>query len=231
MKKTLILSLTLAISMSMFALGKNEKTIIVTPENAKIFINGQEVGNGSYTYKFDRKTDFIILKFEAPGYISRKNIRLLKDNPKQTISYTLYEDEAFKNSVGSGDGVDIANKWMTVTCKKGMTEDKVWRRLMSVAVDNFENVEVRDKAAGWIKTAWHEDTFNDSGQKVRTRLEVRIMVGGEDENELSYKIRISSEKNEDINCTGDECYEKYPRVLRRFYDVINDMQSSLGANN
>ncbi|MBR0064460.1 MAG: hypothetical protein IJQ06_02565 [Paludibacteraceae bacterium] len=228
MKRILFLVLAVASSVALSA-KKNVKTIHVTPENAKIFVNGQEVGNGTYVYKFDRHTDFIILRFEAPGYITRKNIRLLKDNPKETIAYTLYEDEAFKQSVGSSDGVDIANKWMTITCKKGMTEDKVWRRLMSVAVDNFENVEVRDKAAGWIKTAWKDTNF-ESGQTVRTRLEVRVMVGGDDEDELSYKIRVSSEIK-DSDCFGDECYEKYPRVLRKFYDVLNDMQNSLGANN
>jgi hypothetical protein len=100
---------------------------------------------------------------------------------------------------------------------------------MSVAVDNFENVEVRDKAAGWIKTAWKDTNFT-CGLTVRTRLEVRIMVGGDDEDELSYKIRVSSEIK-DTDCFGDQCYEKYPRVLRKFYDVINDMQSALGANN
>lgn len=227
MKRILFLSLALASTMAMFA-AKNVKTIHVVPETATIYINGNEVGNGTYTYKFDRHTDFIMLKFTAPGYIT-KTVKLMKDNPKETIAYTLYEDEAFKQSVGSSDGVDIANKWMTITCKKGMTEDKVWRRLMSVAVDNFENVEVRDKAAGWIKTAWKDTNFT-CGLTVRTRLEVRIMVGGEDENELSYKIRISSEIK-DTDCFGDQCYEKYPRVLRKFYDVINDMQSSLGANN
>ena len=227
MKRILFLSLALASTMAMFA-AKNVKTIHVVPETATIYINGNEVGNGTYTYKFDRHTDFIMLKFTAPGYIT-KTVKLMKDNPKETIAYTLYEDEAFKQSVGSSDGVDIANKLMTITCKKGMTEDKVWRRLMSVAVDNFENVEVRDKAAGWIKTAWKDTNFT-CGLTVRTRLEVRIMVGGEDENELSYKIRISSEIK-DTDCFGDQCYEKYPRVLRKFYDVINDMQSSLGANN
>lgn len=230
MKKILFLTLALASTLTVFALGKNEKTIHVTPDNATIYINGNAVGNGSYTYKFDKKTDFIMLKFTAPGYLPSKPIRLMKENPKQTLSYTLYEDEALKQSVGSSDGVDIANKWMTITCKKGMTEDKVWRRLMSVAVDNFENVEVRDKAAGWIKTAWKDTNF-ESGQTVRTRLEVRIMVGGEDEEELSYKIRVSSEIKEDTDCFGDQCYEKYPRVLRKFYDVINDLQSSLGSNN
>ena len=227
MKRILFLALAVASTMAMSA-KKNVKTIHVVPETATIYVNGNEVGNGSYTYKFDRHTDFIMLKFTAPGYIT-KTVKLMKDNPKETIAYTLFEDEAFKQSVGSSDGVDIANKWMTITCKKGMTEDKVWRRLMSVAVDNFENVEVRDKAAGWIKTAWKDTNFT-CGLTVRTRLEVRIMVGGEDEDELSYKIRVSSEIK-DTDCFGDQCYEKYPRVLRKFYDVLNDMQSSLGANN
>ncbi len=227
MKRILFLALAVASSAAMFA-AKNVKTIHVVPETATIYVNGNEVGNGSYTYKFDKHTDFIMLKFTAPGYIT-KTVKLMKDNPKETVAYTLFEDEAFKNSVGSSDGVDIANKWMTITCKKGMTEDKVWRRLMSVAVDNFENVEVRDKAAGWIKTAWKDTNFT-CGLTVRTRLEVRIMIGGEDEDELSYKIRVSSEIK-DTDCFGDQCYEKYPRVLRKFYDVLNDMQSSLGANN
>ena len=229
MKRILFLALAVASSVAMFA-AKNVKTIHVVPETATIYVNGNEVGNGSYTYKFDRHTDFIMLKFTAPGYRTR-TVKLMKDNPKETVAYTLYEDEALKNSVGGSDGVDIANKWMNITCKKGMTEDKVWRRLMGVAVDNFENVEVRDKAAGWIKTAWKEVPFSE--QTVRTRLEVRIMVGGEDEDELSYKIRVSSEikENDCYDRNSDQCYEKYPRVLRKFYDVLNDLQSSLGVNN
>lgn len=211
-----------------FAAKKNIKTIHVTPDNATIYVNGTEVGNGSYDVSFDRHTDFVMLKFEAPGHIT-KTVRLNKDNPKETIAYKLFEDEAFSNSLGSSDGVDIANKWMEVTCKKDLTEDKVWRRLMSIAVDNFENVEVRDKAAGWIKTAWKETHFA-SGQTVRTRLEARITIGGEDENELIYKIRVSSEIK-DSYCNGEQCFQRYPRVLRKYYDVLNDLQNSLGSNN
>ena len=228
MKRILFITLALASTMVMFA-KKNIKTIHVTPDNATIYVNGNEVGNGSYAVTFDKHTDFVMLKFEAPGYIT-KTVRLNKDNPKETIAYKLYQDEAYVNSVGSGDGAtDMANKWMQVTCKKGMTEDKVWRRLMGIVVDNFENVEVRDKAAGWIKTAWKETRFG-SGQTVRTRLEVRISIGGEDEDELSYKIRISSEIK-DTDCDGEQCYVKYNRVLRKYYDVLNDLQNSIGSNN
>lgn len=226
MKKLVLLTFAIASAAGMFA-AKNVKTIHVTPDNATIFINGNEVGTGTYQYKFDRSTDFIMLKFTAPGYIER-TVRLAKDNPKETVAYRLYEDEAMKQSLGSSDGVDMANKWMSITCKKGMTEDKVWKRLMAVAVDNFENVEVRDKSAGWIKTAW-KDTQFESGQTVRTRLEVRVAV--DDEDELMYKVRVSSEIKWDPYCEGEQCWEKYPRVLRKFYDVLNDLQNSLGSNN
>ncbi len=226
MKKLLLLTLAFASSAMMFA-AKNVKTIHVTPDNAAIYVNGNEVGNGTYTIKFDKHTDFVMLKFTAPGYIE-KTVKLLKDNPKETIAYKLYEDEAMKQSLGSSDGVDMANKWMSITCKKGMTEDKVWKRLMAVAVDNFENIEVRDKSAGWIKTAW-KDTQFESGQTVRTRLEIRVAIG--DEDELMYKVRVSSEIKWDPDCYGDQCWEKYPRVLRKFYDVLNDLQNSLGSNN
>ena len=53
-----------------------------------------------------------------------------------------------------------------------MTEDVIWKRLMNIAVNNFENVEVRDKAAGWIRTAWVQTKF--AYQVVRTRLEIRL---------------------------------------------------------
>lgn len=227
MKRILFLALAVASTLTMSA-KKIIKTVHVTPDKATIYLNGSEVGNGTYDIVFPKNAEFVMLKFECPGYLT-KQVKLMRDNPKTTISYRLREDEAILNSVGAGEGVDMANKWMQVTCKKGLTEEKVWRRLMSVAVDNFENIEVRDKAAGWIKTAWKEVAF-ESGQTVRTRLEVRIVIGTDDD-ELSYKIRVSSEIKEDPDCYGEQCYAKYSRVLRKFYDVLTDMQNSLGSNN
>ncbi len=67
--------------------------MVVEPQNAKIFVNGSEVGSGSYTLKFDRRTDFYMLRFEAPGYLDR-SVKLYKNNPQNTVSYTLLVDEA-----------------------------------------------------------------------------------------------------------------------------------------
>lgn len=105
------------------------------------------------------------------GYITR-TYRLLKSDPKSTVLYTLPEDEAMMASIGSDDGVDIANKWFDVTCRKGLTEDQIWKRLMSVCTNYFDNIEVRDKSAGWIKSSWRLSKFKY--QTVRTRIEIRM---------------------------------------------------------
>ena len=225
MKQKLIF-FTLVITILPFGqLFGQKKVVHVIPETAKIFYNGSEVGNGSYTVKFGRFDEFVMLKFEAPGYIT-KQVRLFKNNPSKTVSYQLWVDEAEQNSVGAGDGVDRANNSFEVTCKPGMTEDLVWKRLMSIAVNNFENVEVRDKQAGWIRTAWKIQTF--TYQTVRTRLEVKIALG--DENELKYRVTISSEISDNDCGRNDQCFIKYNRILKKYEQVVNELQNTVGSN-
>lgn len=195
------------------------------PETAKIIYNGAEVGNGSYEVKFNRNEDFVFLKFEAPGYISR-TVKLFKNNPKKTISYELFVDEAEMNSVGSGEGIDLANKYFSITVKNDMSEEEAWKRLMNIAIANFENVEVRDKSSGWIRTGWARTSF--AYQTVRTRLEIQTQFTGEDE--LSYRIKISSEIADNDCGLRDQCFTKYDRLLKKYENVISALQTSLGSN-
>ncbi|MCM1170027.1 MAG: hypothetical protein NC324_08855 [Bacteroides sp.] len=229
MKKLCSLLITVAsivLMLSCFStLSAQTKTIHVIPETALIYLNGEEVGNGTYTIKFKRSDEFVMLKFTAPGYIDR-TVKLFRTNPKTTLSYRLEEDEAERLSMGAIDGVDIANKFFTVNCKAGMSEEIIWKRLMNIAVKNFENVEVRDKAAGWIKTAWVPTRF--ASQVVRTRLEIQLQFSGDDE--LSYKVKLLSEIAPG-DCGGhEECFSKYDRILRKYEQVITELQTSLGSN-
>lgn len=202
-----------------------KKTIYVVPETAKIFYNGAEVGNGSYEVKFNRNEDFVMLKFEAPGYIP-KTVRLFKNNPKKTIYYELFQDEAEMNSIGAADGFDVANKYFSITAKNSMTEDEAWKRLMNIAVTNFENIEVRDKSAGWIRTGWSRTTF--AYQTVRTRMEIQAQFTGD--NELSYRILITSEKADNDCGLQDNCFVRYGRLLKKYEGLISSLQTTLGSN-
>ncbi len=225
--KQLILCLALVLPLCCFGtnqvFGAKKVTINVLPSNAKIYVDGQLVGEGSYQVKFDRNTDFFMIKLEAPGYITR-NYRLLKSNPKKTVLYQLPEDQAFKASSGSEDGVDLANRWFDVTCRKGLTEEAIWKRLMSVTTNYFDNIEVRDKAAGWIKSQWRVTNF--TYQTVRTRLEVRMSFT--DDEVITYRARITVQIKEN-DCRGENCYKSYDRVLRTYDALIQELQTSVGG--
>lgn len=219
-----LISLCLFVAFGCVAVNAGKKVTINTiPENAKIYIDGQLVASGTYQVKFDKNTDFFVVKVEAPGYITRF-YRLLKSVQKATMLYSLPEDEAMLASISGEGGEGIANKWQDITCRKGLSEDKVWKRLMSVCTNYFDNIEVRDKAAGWIKTAWKVTTFRY--QTVRTRLEVKMSFT--DEDVLSYRTRIVVQIK-DRECNSENCYHTYDRVLRTFEPMIQELQTSVGG--
>jgi len=198
-------------------------TIKTIPETAQIWIDGQFVGEGTYKVKFDKDNEFYIVTVRRDGYIG-KRYRLLKSNPNNSVVYTLHRDEAMEASSGSENGMDLANQWMDITCRKGMKEDIIWKRLMNICTNYFSNIQVRDKSAGWIKTAWKVTQFTH--QTVRTRLEIRINFV--DENVTSYQARITSEIK-DRDCNKDNCYETYNRVLKKFEPMIEELQTSVGG--
>lgn len=223
MRKTMTLLSLLAAMLLVEVSAAKKITINVIPETAKIYVDGQMVGTGNYQVKFDRNTDFYVIKVENEGYDTR-TYRLRKDNPKNTVLYVLPEDEAYLASAGNEDGMDLANRWFDVTCRKGMSEDTVWKRLMSVCTSYFDNIEVRDKTAGWIKSQWKITRFRN--KTVRTRMEVRMSFT--DEDNLSYRVRLNVQIKEN-DCGGQNCYKNYDRVLRNFEPLIQELQTVVGG--
>ena len=59
---------------------------------------------------------------------------------------------------GEDSGLDMANRWFDIICGNGVSEDEVWKRLISVSLNYFDNIEIRDKEAGWIRTGWKTTT-------------------------------------------------------------------------
>lgn len=119
------------------AFAAKKITIHTMPENATIQIDGAEVGNGTYTVKFERKVDFYLVKVSAPGYLT-KSFKLLKSNPNNSVLYRLSPDEAMQSSRGGEDaGMDMANRWFDIICGKGVSDDEIWKRLIGVSLNYF----------------------------------------------------------------------------------------------
>jgi hypothetical protein len=193
------------------------KTINVVPDNAQIIIGGTEVGTGTYQLTMGNK-DYVLIKLSAPGYVE-KTVKVFKSDKRNTLTFTLEIDESWAASDVSSD---LANKSMTVVVKQGMDANEVWKRIIYYTSDLFPNMEISDKSAGWIRSAWEIQSFRYV--TIRTRIEIKEVPGQDD---LRYRVQLKSEYAWNDCGRNDQCFKQWDRVLKRFKQSIEDLVNSL----
>ena len=216
MKKVLLLVVAI-LGVSFSAMAQKGKTINVVPDQAKIILQGAEVGQGLYELIMG-KQDYVMLKLTCPGYVDR-TVRVYKKDKRKSITFTLDEDESY---LASEPNSDLANKNMTVMVREGLNADMVWKRMILTISDLFPNLEINDKSAGWIRTSWEVQRF--AYVTIRTRIEVKERVGMDD---LSYRVRLQSEISPNECGNHDQCYKAWDRVLKKYNQSIMDLVNSL----
>lgn len=221
MKRKLISLLTI-VGIVAFVCGDIQakpSKVVVTPENAKIYIDGNYVGDGMYPLKFTKKEDFFVVKAEAPGYVT-KTQKVYKYDTRKVIAIDLREDDSVMGSVAT----ELANKYFTVQCRENLDENTAWKILSSVLLNYFDEVKTADKSSGFMNTAWAIETFPMADVKVRTMVQIKQVI-----NEgLAYQIRISSEVSP-RHTYGEQGFRQWPRVLKKYEPLINEMQQRLGG--
>ena len=87
----------------------------------------------------------------------------------------------------------------------------------------FDVIEVTDRETGYLRTSWEVKSFKQN--TIRTRMIVKL--GTTDP--LSYKIKLVSEESFSPNTSvkSDELFREWDRVLRKFQNVIDELQSRL----
>lgn len=215
MKKLLIV--LLALTGVAFSASAKEKRITVTPAEAKIYIDGNYVGDGSYSVKFRSKDDFFQIKLEYPGYVTME-VKVFRNDTRNVIPFALKEDDSLEGSVAS----NLANQFFTINVRDGVDEDQAWKLITQVLLNYFDEIKTSDKASGFMNTAWSVQSFPMSELKVRTRVQIKEIT-----NEgLAYQIRVSTEVAP-LN-SGEQAYKPWPRVLKKFEPLISEMQQRVG---
>lgn len=221
MNKTLFALLALVCALVLAPNEAHAKKIklVVTPENAKIHIDGNYVGDGAYVLNFRRNDEFFSVKITAPGYVE-KTMRVYKYDTRKAIAIDLRKDESFDASVESLN----ANKYFTINVREGVDESLAWKLMSQVMLNYFDEMKTSDKASGYMNTAWVEDRFPQSEVKVRTMVQIKQITS----EGLAYQIRISSEISPDVY--GENRYRPWDRLLKKYEPLINEMQSRIGDN-
>ncbi len=210
------------------------------PEDSRIFVDGKEVGKGNYTMKLNagKCSELLVLKSGYVGYKSNLCNQNDATPPEGAYAITLKEDEAYLQSEQSS----IANKNFNLIIENAtITPIEAWKKLVSIIQSYFDEIETVDFSTSYLKTNWVGKTFN-VGSEFKSMIRTRVIItyGGEAN---KYNIKILSEitkpesncarsandpnssfKSSSLTATNDECFEPVDRILRKYSDLISEIQ-------
>ena len=210
-------------------LSAREVKVSVTPSDAKIYVDGNYYADGVATINVSKKSEFVVIKMESPGYVTMET-KIYASDKRKAISYTLRRDGFFDVSVASG----LVNKYFNVKVSKDLyTIDEngkmdlshAWKMIHQVILNYFDEIQTTDVASGFVQTPWRYATFPEAEKQVRTRVSVKQNAFGD---ELSFQIKVSSEAGSMYASRRDESFQEIDRILKELEPIISEFQTRLG---
>ena len=203
--------------------------ISVSPSDAKIYVDGNYIGDGVITTQLKKKDGFIAVKFEKEGYVTLE-ARIFATDKRKAVSYVLRPDPFFSISVASG----LVNKYFTISVSKDLytidengkkNTELVWKMLHQVLLNYFDEIQTTDVASGFIQTPWRYDSFPEAGKQLRTRVSIKeTNLGGDP----MFQVKISSEVANIFAAQKDESFQEIDRIAKDLEPMISEFQARLG---
>jgi hypothetical protein len=218
MKKLWLISLT-----PFFASCWTTVTFTSSEKDASIYVDGKSMGNGQSQGIKMNSNQCVNVKVEKTGFIPQSleycNQKTLP-GAKVTKYIELQKDDAYDASILN----DYANKDFEVEISKSFTEEEAWKIVSSIVTNYFDNLEMADKATGYLKTSWQSKSF----QRITVR--TRIIVKQSGLEPLKYKLKLVSEfaNTPNQSVKDDDRFKEWDRILRTYEPIISEFQTRLG---
>lgn len=226
MKRILLLCISI---LPLLMIEARDVKVTVTPSTAKIYVDGNYVGDGVITANVKKKDGFIVIKSEQEGYITLET-KIYYSDKRKAVSYTLRRDAFYDVTVASG----LVNKYFTVKVSKDLytvdengkrNSELAWKMIHQVILNYFDEIQTTDVASGFIQTPWQYKSFSEIEKTIRTRISVKESNLGGD---LTFQIKVSSEAAPLIGMNQEESYREINRVVKEFEPIISEFQARLG---
>lgn len=219
MKNLYLISIFSLLSFFSTAFFPKTTTIRCDQKDAKIIVDGKEMGTGEAIIKIPGNA-CIHVEIQKVGFISTKiDICNSKNAPKVQLTYyfELIKDESFDASIKT----DLANIDIEINTDK--SEEEAWKTISQIILSYFDILEITDSETGYLRTSWETQSFNSN--TIRTR----VILKQSSSNPLKYKIKLVSEHsgNSGTSVKNDEKFKEWDRVLKKYETLISEMQSRL----
>lgn len=195
-----------------------KKITINTEVDAKIFVDGKQISVTSTQIKVEPYAT-VNVRVEKIGFITQERNYVNDDKHElpKTDYIQLEKDDAYESSLMT----DLANR--DIDIRTGHNEDESWKLIARIITNNFDVIQISDKATGYMCTAWVVKNFKSA--TTRTRLIIKTASS----DPLVYKAKLISEiAPSGTSSSHDENFRSWDRVLRSFENVVPELQSRLG---
>lgn len=201
-----------------------EVKIVVEPENARIFIDGQFYGEGVVIVEAAPKNSFISVRAECPGY-EDLNVKIYGSDKRKAVSYKMKQDYTTKYTVSSGlvnrfFSVTVAPTFYTIDDNGKIDSELAWKLIHQILLNYFDEIQTSDMVSGFVQTPWKIFTWSELDIYYRTR--VTVKQSSLDEN-LTFQIKISAEK-------GRAYWQETDLIAKELEPMISEFQSRLGQH-
>lgn len=216
-----MLTLLLIVSFSTDAFaGKKKVKFNTSQPDAEIYIDGKIMGKGNVEVLI-LSNSCVTVRVEMVGYLEETITFCNKKGsaePPRSYYLEMQRDDAYDASVQT----DIANIDIEITTQK--SEEDAWKLLSMIITSYFDVIEVTDRETGYLRTSWVIQSFNQN--TIRTRMIVKLG----DTDPLTYKVKLVSEQSKapGTSVKRDELYREWDRVLRKYGNIFDELQSRLG---
>lgn len=198
-------------------------TIAITssPQTAKIFVNGVEMGSGSHQLSLPLN-ECLTVEVRAEGYIQESRTYCKKKGqgqPPKSDYFKLQPDESYTSSIES----DIANKELVLNVKPDRTKEEAWKIIVATILGKFDVLEMNDEKSGYLRTAWVGKNF--ASNTVR----MRIILKQATDAPLTYKIKFISEASGAPRTpySADEQFDAIGRILKTYDGFLDELITKL----
>lgn len=212
------------VTLSMFsfkAVASEKITITTSPQTARIYVDGIQMGTGKTVIKVE-KNSCVTVEVKMEGYVQETrnycNKKGMADPPKSDY-IQLQEDESFTSSIES----NIANTEIQVNVKNGKTKEDAWKQIMSTVLDKFDVLENSDEKVGYLRTSWVGMSFKSN------TIRIRLIIKQSSEAPLIYRVKFVSESSgrNGTPYNADEQYRPFNRILKKYDGFLDELTTRL----
>ena len=218
----LLIVLLTALPMMTFSMFARDVKIVVEPENARVYVDGEFYGEGMIVVRAPKKNDFISIRAECPNY-EDLNVKIYGGDKRKAISYKMKKDYTSVYTIKSG----VVNKFFTINVSpKFYTKDetgkidgdKAWKLIHQILLNYFDEIQTSDIVSGFVQTPWKVFIWPELEFHYRTRVTIK-QISLEDD--LAFQIKISAE-------VGQTYWRETDLISKDLEPMISEFQSRLG---